>query len=454
MTTIGEQRPAARWFLAMAIACAIFSFYGSLLPFRFRQLSLDEAWTQFTENWSSEARASRVDFLVNAMLFAPIGFGLMGWMESRWRRPFRLLGAVLFTIAVAALLSLINEFSQVWVDGRVSSRWDILAQWIGASVGIVAWLFCGGMIERCLATFGQSRNHSGRTQRLLEVLVVAIVLVALVPFDLTIHPADLWAKYRKGMINPVPFQGTTWTSLAGVETLLKILFAIPIGMLAVIMGSPARRRFAPAVIIAVAMIGGIELAQLFVESRYSTATDVVIGAFGALIGVALERHFPISTSSVKMRDREEVGWASGLAAAYCLVLCLVMWWPLRFSIDSGMVREKLIGLAELPLNRLMMHQSALQAFSKLVERFVLYVPFGILIGSAILKSRFGKQRNSMLATASILGVVLATAIFVEIGQIFVPGRVPDPTDILLATAGGGAGLFIYRLAASRPLRST
>lgn len=456
VTAVGSVRSTAnlrRWWLGLAVACAGFAVYGSLLPFQFRPLSWTETWTQFVQlrhlpSWSS----GRVDVLTNALLYIPIGFGLMGATSARRTAPARTLVLALLTLCLSTVLSIAIEVAQVWLPSRVPSFGDVAAQLIGTAIGIVAWLLAGNAIENGARVLTSSTHPLRRTEVLLRACFVAILFSNLLPFDLTIHPGDLWDKFQEGKIVLRPFQDFQWSGESIPAVALQILFAVPLGMLAASLANRPRLNVVLATIIAALLLAGIEFAQLFIRSRHASTTDIVIGGAGALVGVWLQRRLSVATTSHSVSGRQ-FGLSCLLAISYLMVPCAVLWWPFEFSTDQTMLAAKLQRLADVPLSQFIMRQSYLRSLTQALERTALFIPFGLLVGASLMSGSTATRSCSQRYYGVGIALTLIAAAAIEAGQLFIPARVPDLVDILFAVAGGGAGLLGCRLIASENVGS-
>jgi hypothetical protein len=74
--------------------------------------------------WDRDLRGS--DFVLNVLLFAPLGIAL-------WRRPIWMIGVV------SGLTSAVIESSQVWSIDRFASAYDIAANTLGAVIAALVW---------------------------------------------------------------------------------------------------------------------------------------------------------------------------------------------------------------------------------------------------------------------------------------------------------------------------
>lgn len=105
------------------------------------------------------ARMSRSDLLANALLFVPIGFMLAGAiLVDRRSRRLRVL-ATLLTLLSSAAVSSVLEFLQIFAPGRVPSPIDIMAQVLGCTIGLVAWMAGGDAVTRWLRAARQAAGE-------------------------------------------------------------------------------------------------------------------------------------------------------------------------------------------------------------------------------------------------------------------------------------------------------
>jgi len=81
--------------------------------------------------WLAWVRYSTVEFVANALMFLPIGlFFLLLFGRRLW----------LLAAALGAGLSAVIEFAQLFIPARVSDPRDLLANSVGAAVGVLIGL--------------------------------------------------------------------------------------------------------------------------------------------------------------------------------------------------------------------------------------------------------------------------------------------------------------------------
>ena len=290
------ERPAntaRRWYAAAAVGVAAFVAYGSLVPFEFHA----RAWSDAVESfrWAMIHRiwpASRSDWLANVMLGVPLGFFLLG--AARAGSPGRVwptLTASLLLWPACVGLAVMVEFGQLYVPGRTCSGSDVLAQGLGAAVGMIGWAEFGPRLTRWLtSTFGRKL-----IARLSGLYVGALGLILYMPLDLTLSPHDIARELLRQVVY-VPFaEFEGWNSPAGREQLqhwaeLAGVY-LPGGLLAARIGNLSGRlsRRVAAVMIAFPFV--MEAGQLFVASHVPQASGVIVGLVGVLAGWCLGQWF-------------------------------------------------------------------------------------------------------------------------------------------------------------------
>ena len=386
-----------RAYTLLAAAVAAFVVYGSLVPFHFHARPQGDALPAF--RWCMEQRLlpqSRSDGLANFALGVPLGFALLGACPGR-----RLVLAAPLLAGCVGLAAAV-EFAQLYVPERTCAGSDVLAQGIGAAVGMGLWFALGGWVTRFATAAANHPKAGGRAGRLLAAYLLVVAGVQLLPLDLSPSPVDVYRKLRDGKATLVPFgEGVTGDHVAKWLTLAGLF--LPAGLLASRVSSLSGAEAAAG---GFAVAGLTEAGQLLV-SRHASTTDVLVGGVGWLVGLALGRaRLPVALLGV--------GWF--------LVLAVIWWQPFDFA-GGGAVAFNWVPLADL------LAADYLLAADTLAMRVVLFAPFGVLAG-----------RRAGWLVAAVVAAVL------EAGQCALPGRYPSSTDVVLAAAGGWLGAWGRRLA--------
>ena len=431
--------PTRGSYALLALAFMGFAVYASLVPFSFRPVPMDEAVASFVQHvWRlpSLGSLSRSDAVANLLLFVPIGFCLSGTLRlgarAWWSGPI----ATLAVLVLAGSLSAVVEFLQLFTAGRIASSRDIAAQVAGTLTGNVLWEALGSELTAWMrATLGSATRRQ-RLERLLFVYAGAWVLLTLAPFDLTLDAGQLARKARSdGLV--LSLFGRTGDSALDLawDAFRAMVAAIPLGVLAFLLQQTAGwRPLLRAVRLAAGVVLVTEVLQFFVVSRVADITDAVSGGVGAVSGVLLAAWWTRRPprAGLSSTDRRT---AAALLGAWCLVLVAYHWMPYDFVWDSAAIRGKLAGLSLIPFAGY--HRGAdLNSLDQLLLKLWLSVPVGFLSG--FLAS--GPAPARRLWVAGWLAAVGLLFAVIEAGQLLLPSRFPDPSDILVAVAGAAVGL--------------
>ncbi len=113
---------------------------ATLFPFQFLPQETAYRRTHSFLLWLNTHPSGLRDFLENALLFVPFGFGLACWLVKKRRR------GLWVAWAAGAAFSWVVEFLQVFLPTRTSSWWDVIANSIGSALGYLIFESSGGRI--------------------------------------------------------------------------------------------------------------------------------------------------------------------------------------------------------------------------------------------------------------------------------------------------------------------
>ncbi|MBM4016888.1 MAG: VanZ family protein [Planctomycetes bacterium] len=424
----------------LLIAYLAFVVYGSLVPLHFQSRPFGEAVSQFLRTpYLSIFVGGRADLVANLLLFIPLTFFAMGVLtrENSRRRRWAI---ALCTAPAAAALSVGIEFTQLYFPARTVSLNDMLAESAGGVIGIVIWFLAGARVTCWARGLWQEHVQEERAAKILSGYAVALALYQLLPFDLTIRPSEVYHKFSDGHVNLIPLADAARLDLYGV--LSDAALMAPIGYLIVLLARGRRHPLRLAAGWGLLFAAAIELLQLFVVSRYPSATDVVLGAAGAGAGGWLAMHFgPAARPGVCETPfwARHGGWIkAGLLLAWTAGIVWTKWWPLEFAWPPDGLWQGVIRSVRVPLTGLY-YQSELSAAGQVAREFTAFAVMGLLA-----RSLAGPREESARASAAVAAIaVAAAAVALEAGQLFLPAGGADMTSVILPVAGGIAGVLLY-----------
>jgi glycopeptide antibiotics resistance protein len=437
--SVHAQWPSRRRLFVFACACSLVAVYLSLIPFDFTYVPFREALSLLLG--STSRHVSRTDFVVNVLLLLPIGFFAAGALEPDRGRPR---GWVLLPVAAGCVsFSVLLEFTQAFLPGRTPSLFDVLAESVGGIVGGLAWTLVGPTAMRRVHTALAPAERPGLAARVLLGYAILFALGHLLPFDVTVDRSELAWKLRTGRISLVPFSSLPADPLAAlVGAAGGILAAIPIGLFTAIGLTPrgTRHNIARAFLLGALLVAGLEAAQMFILSRYADVTDVILGCAGVYLGAVLSSrssvrllHALSAASSRSLVNAAVVGWL--------LVLVAYHWYPFRFSTELPSILSRLRSVHMIPFEGYY-DSPPIQAATQIVDKVLIAAPLGWLLASRA--SRRLASHQSSLRLAGPWLFASGALLVIEAGQLLLPGRVADPGDVVIGSAGVMAGLWFGR----------
>jgi VanZ family protein len=436
-----------------AAAFSVFVVYGSLLPFDFARLPLNLAIEQFSRiAYLPLGIDARADLVANMLLFMPLGyFAIAAIRTDRGGDPGVWVSALMVVLTMVAF-AIGLEFLQMFFPSRTVSLNDIGAESAGAVAGVTIWLFVGDMVTEWLRDFGREQERLGLLRRILLAACVLILFSQMLPLDLTINLSQLAAKYREGRIILQPF-GYSYSShlLMAWDYLSDIAINAPYGAAAVLLWSPpgTRRSFPLACLIGVGVVASTELAQIFVYSRYADVTDLITGSTGVALGAAAatlgsnHRAVEFAGGSRPAVNRAallgSLGWVAAMISYY--------WYPFNFIFESSHVVAGAHQLFSLPF-RTYYGGPEFHAFTEASRKFLMALPLGVL--GSLVWHRPERVALARLRTGVLTVMAVAILLGIEAGQVFLPERTPDLTDVLMGLCGFMAGSWLLHTLTPSP----
>lgn len=396
------------WFLYV-----LFVVYGSLVPLDFHPQPWANAWTMFMDiNMLNIGVQGRADWIANGVLYVPVGFLTVTLLTKENKAlGLAVIGSLLFSYALALAV----EFTQLFFPPRTVSLNDLIAEFIGGTLGAI------------LAIRGAVRFRSfystlmGKPERLaahlLKAYVLAYIAFSLFPYDFVLSLPELSGKLNSDKWGWLIAQDA-WTrgALRWAKLFVELLATLPLGWL--FMQQTRHRATLVPVFFAGMLLGlAIEMAQFFVVSGVAQGISVLTRTLGMLGGAMLWQrraslHF--STLAVALR-RHTVA----IAVLYMIALAAIHGWFDHRWLDWESASYTLSQVRFLPFyyHYYTTEQAALLSLSAVC---LMYAPIGILTWASWFSATW----------AMLLGVSAAAVI--ETSKLFLQNQHPDPTNLFLA----------------------
>ena len=407
-----------------ALLYSAFVVYGSLVPFDFRALPLNQAIARFSAiPFLKLDVGSRADWVANLILYIPVGYLLMGVWVGRSRSLLVLaVGAILSGLMVVGLAVSI-EFAQLFFPPRTVSLNDLYAEWAGGALGMLLWPLAGRPLAGLWHRYAQGGPRAVRAA--LQGYVLVYLFLSFFPYDFLMGAEEWRARLTPDKASWL-FAGS-----CGLECWIKLvpemLAAVPFGLLWA--SRPGRVSLFAAAGFGVLLGLTVELLQLCIASGISQGASVFSRAVGVVLGASLPSLFA-NWDSRRMRP-----WVrGGLLLATVPYAGGLAWLNHWFVASWGGANAAMTRLANIHFLPFYYHYytSEAVALTSLVFQFGLYAP----LGAGVWLWYEGAWYRSRGGGLSILMGMFA-AFVIEAGKLFVPGQHPDPTNVLIAACAAG-----------------
>ncbi|MDM4018830.1 VanZ family protein [Roseiconus lacunae] len=413
------------------LGCSLALAVGSWAPFQFRGATLIDAWDAFI-SVSRAHRFSRSDFAANLMLGIPISFCILGWFGST--RNLSMAGQSLLALLYVLALSVCCELGQAWIVNRTPSCLDMVAQALGALIGVVLWWRIGTWLNANVQMFFRSRHATTRGQAAAWMVACGILLWTVLPLDVLISPVEIAQKWAVGRIELVPFTLHDVSYFDVVrQALLSFMLAIPLGVCCLLLfGKTLQITESASAFILSALATGVlpELIQVPIASRVASATDALFGTVGAAFGLAIGRLLVSGDAAERSASPDRaMHWPTMgflVAVCYFVLLCLMSWYPFEFVTDKTELRDAIRSLQDAPFADF--RGGSLGVIFSLFRVSVLSAILGALLGvsTALIKNPVKRK----ILGATMLVASLAAMSLLELGLVLEASH-----------HGGGLGLL-------------
>ncbi|MFH0729391.1 MAG: VanZ family protein [Pseudomonadota bacterium] len=421
------------------IGYVLFVIYGSLVPLDFRPMSLSKAISSFHNiPYLSLNINARADLAANIILFIPIPFLWMSILSPKAKIVNSAISSLLIFSCCMAL-SITIEFAQIFFPPRTVSMNDVMAESIGAVMGIICWLSFGRMFLRWLSEIKMFQTPFSIAHQLLWLYMGGFLFYNLMPFDLTISITEIYRKWKAGriIVTPLIFLNQETPKLI-YECITDMVLWIPPALLSVLSSIKSAATLWGRLTLVAALI---EFMQIFVYSRVTDLNDIVMASAGIGIGVCC---------GARLRPRwgkkavEETGfvpsrlilWGLAGTTLWSLVLILIFWYPFDFYMDKQFIRNRLLHFIKAPLTTYY-YGTEYRALTEVLHKILFFVPLGVFLSLTVV----GRSRRplKLLLDFCWISAITVIAFSIELGQILLPKKFADITDCFFMVMGGLCG---------------
>jgi VanZ family protein len=443
VTTGGTGETVFRRWCAMATAlAALFVVYGSLVPFHFvGPYGARHAVNVLLASWPIEGN-SHSDFLANICLYIPIGFFGGGLLVQRRSGLVAWILTIVALLIFALALSVSVELLQVFLPGRTSALSDVAAALAGTVGGFAGWFLLSGDVARWIDQWAVGQR-GGVLRVMLAVYSIGLILLILWPLDITLDLGGLAHKVRTGGIVLNPLRSPLFDANDLPTLLMDLLFAVPVGVWVSLVGARGRRRAVwPAAAMGIALFGVVEAAQVPILSCRADALEFLMNAAGAVAGVLLTAAVVPVVDDRRFLARAQSSRTFALVGLVAALLFYAVYnlSPFNFLLSPEFIRGRIGGLVGIPFWGYYINPQ-FKALDDALIKISLGVPIGLFLQLCL-----GRRMGSLERVASVAAVFLTTIFLtaIEFGQVLLPTRYPDDSDIILAVIGVVLAMWLVR----------
>lgn len=417
----GRVERAAR---VLWVLFSLYLLYGTVIPFDIlvhKNLVAQKVkaieWVPFVDK-EEGGLAPRPDMLANVVLFVPFGF--LGFWTMRHRSGHAL--TVLAAVSGLGLAqSLCIEVLQLFTRMRTTATTDLIVNTVGVVTGVAVGLLSAPLVERLRRA--ETLRRWLRSTAAFPALAATVGVAAETwqPFLFSLDARDLLPKLRKLAADPFVLPATL--SREPLHFLMFFLFGLAVATL--LRENRVRHATVYAALLGVAAACALEPTRLAVHHQLPGVSALAAKLAGAVLGAP--------AAAVVTQRRRPLLWCVLMFVATVGVLAGAGLSPYRFVAAAQ-------GFGWVPFLPYYV-QATVDAVTDAVDTVLQVMPFGFVVGLL-----YPGKRRALAAGAAC---VAACAAAIEMGQRYLPARLPDVTDVLVAGAGVAMGFCAASLGAAR-----
>jgi glycopeptide antibiotics resistance protein len=427
MDGLHSQKKAAQYLL---LAYCLFIVYGCFIPFLF---NLDPNFIR----WRWEVfllepiegripRPSLPDVASNILLFVPFGI-LCAWVRMAKGTSERALPQILLTAIYGLLFGLAIESGQTLSPWRSSSLLDAVCNAAGAFIGAISGRVLFRGFERSVETGFFHVLSRQPSLLVLGYLLLGVVMDSFYPFAVTLDISAIWQNVKRSQF--VPFTGGLhryWLDLfiekGAVFAVVGYLVNVNIRYRRGGVGAPLTW------LLCSALAFSIETAKLFFSGRAFYSENVIIGSFGAFVGVFL---LPRLSALAWVKRRPQ-------AVCFTLLVGILVYFELSpFDwISLNELAAQLSRIEWLPF-KAYYSSEPLAALFDLQQKIYFLMPLGFVVIS------LSSIQRAALPPRRALFVCIFIAVSLESLQMLVRSRIPSITDVIIFSTSAWLGVKLF-----------
>ncbi len=440
------------WLLIISLFYTFFVIYGSLVPFQFRPIPIEAALALFKEiPFLNLGIHSRADWVSNILLFIPLTFFWMAYfspaIHSVSSMKFNpVIAMTLFFLSLTLSLSI--EFTQLFFPPRTVSLNDLMAETMGALLGILLYWQFGHFATKWIKKWSQAQDKAGKLEQVLYLYLFILFGYSVLPLDLTISPVEVYHKWTEGKVYLIPFVSTFKGDISEIiyNFFSDIAIWIPVSLLWTVSKKKTPSQ-ATLWTWTAALI--LEFLQLFVYSRVSDTTDLITAAIGAWLGVKIATIWKPSTVLQTSLEKNHLWLPISLVFGWSIFLLIIYWYPFNFQSDAIFLKERLALFFNVPFTAFY-YGTEFRAITSLISKMAFFFPLGYLLAtlSRQLFLFFKEKIPEKLFIFLSIAYITFFGLTIELVQAALPEKSVDSADCLLSIIGALIGYIIYRYISS------
>ena len=403
------------------------------IPYAFSPLPFQEALHRFAQiRWLDLGSDQNVALVSRALMWLPLGALLAAAIAPRRQRRIEL-PALLIGVVLGCSWAIAVSFAQLWFPGRTLSLNNLAAEICGVTVGALLWSAPGTNGLRWWRRLASGGRKS--IEAALGGYVFVYLLASLTPLDFITSAAELQTKLDTNLYGFWLAPVGCGPSPCSLKFIAVAVASVPCGWWIAARRPWERHVWVTALLLALIVSTFIELLHLMMVSGVSQGASVTARTAGAVLGAA-------SYSARRWLDSFDLTRAGRPAAMallvpYLLLVLYVAGWFRAERLSPSKAMGRFGHIVWLPFYYTYYNPYQSTMLSVLVH-FVLYAPIGVICWLWV------RNRDTVpVWLAALLAAPLSFA--VETSKLLLADRLPDYSDVLIATIAASLLLATLRL---------